>query len=158
MEPVTIEFILDGDAYARLMQRIFMKKALLWAVIILILVAVNAAINPERGLIWLGIFVLFATAWFVSFRIILKRTFKAATNLHDAVRYIFEETEVRVEAGEIKTAYQWTDFQKAVEMPEWFLLYQNKSVFNPVPKSAFGSELEIRQVRNLLMSKGLLAI
>lgn len=157
MEPVKIEFILDANAYARLMQRIFMKKTLVWAAVILGIAALNAYVNPQQGLFWFLVFLVFAAVWFFVFRFILRRTFKAAVNLHDPVRYIFEEKEVRVETAALNTSYQWNDFQKAVEMPEWFLLYQNKSVFNPVPKSAFVSEADIRQVRNLLTTKGLMA-
>jgi hypothetical protein len=156
MEPVKIEFILDGDAYARLMQRIFMKKALLWAAMILGVIAINAFVNPGQGLVWLFAFLLFAVAWYFIFRVMLKRTFQAATNLHDPVQYTFDDAEVRVETAEHQTSYQWSAFQKAVEMPEWFLLHQNKSVFNPVPKSAFGSEQEMSRLRNLLIAKGLM--
>lgn len=158
MEPVKIEFILDADAYARLMQRIFMKKALIWGAVILGIVALNAMVNPEQGLVWFFSFLLFAAVWYVLFRFILKRAFKAAVNLHDPVHYFFEETGVRVETADQKTNYEWSAFQKAVELPEWFLLYQNKTVFNPIPKSAFKSESEMIQVRNLLAAKGLLAL
>ena len=158
MEPVKIEFILDADAYARLMQRIYMKKALIWAAVILGIVALNAILNPGQGLLWFYSFLLFAAVWYVLFRFILKRAFKAAVNLHDPVHYFFEETEVRVETADLKTNYQWSAFQKAVELPEWFLLYQTKAVFNPIPKSAFKSESEIIQVRNLLVAKGLLKL
>lgn len=157
MEPLKIEFTLDGNAYTRLMQRIFTKKALVWGAIGLVFVAINAAINPSNGLVWLFSYLLFAVVWYFIFRLILQRTYKAATNLHDSVQYVFGETEIHVSNANSETTHQWSAFQKAVEMPEWFLLYQNKTVFNPLPKSAFGSETALQQFRNLLKMKGLLA-
>lgn len=157
MEPLKIEFVLDGNAYTRLMQGIFTKKALMWGAIGLVFVAINAAINPSKAWVWLSSYLLFAVVWYFIFRLILQRTYKAATNLHDPVQYIFEETEIHVENANSQTTHQWDAFQKAVETPEWFLLYQNKSVFNPLPKSAFMSESELQRFRNLLKTKGLLA-
>lgn len=157
MEPLKIEFVLDGNAYTRLMQGIFTKKAIMWGLIGLAFVAINAAINPSQAWVWLSSYLLFAVVWYFIFRLILQRTYKAATNLHDSVQYIFDETEIHVSNASSQTTHQWSAFQKAVEMPEWFLLYQNKTVFNPLPKSAFDSETELQRFRNLLKTKGLLA-
>lgn len=156
MEPIRLEFTLEMKAYTRLMQRIMMKRVLVWAAVIGAVLLINIVINPERGLAWLTVGAAFLVVWYFLFQFILRRSFKAATNLHEPIRYVFDEKEVKVETGSSQTVHLWSAFERTVELPEWFLLYQNKIVFNPIPKSAFHTQAAMEQFRNLLKEKGLI--
>lgn len=153
MEPLKLEFTLEMKAYTRLMQRIMMKRLWIWGIVIGVILLINILMNPENGLLWLIFAAMFLAIWYFLFQFILQRAFKAATNLHQPIQYTFSETEVKVETGSSQTTHSWSAFERTVELPEWFLLYQNKMVFNPIPKSAFHSEAEMEQLRNLLKEK-----
>jgi hypothetical protein len=155
MEPIQLEFTLDAAAYSRLMQRILLKRGLIWIAVIGGIVLINALVSPEFGGVWLIALLFFGLIWYFTFKFILRRSFKAATNLHHPIRYIFDEKEVKVETANSQTTHAWSAFTRTVELPEWFLLYQNKIVFNPIPKSAFKSNTEAEQFRELLKTKGL---
>jgi len=132
---------------------IMMKKLWIWGIVVGAILLINVLIKPENGALWLIFTAVFLGIWYVLFQFILRRAFKAATNLHHPIRYIFDETEVKVESGSSQTVHSWSAFERTVELPEWFLLYQNKVVFNPIPKSAFHSETELSRFRNLLKEK-----
>jgi hypothetical protein len=51
---------------------------------------------------------------------------------------------------------QWATFEKAMELPDFFLLQQNRVAVNPVLKSGFQSAADVERFRQLLRKKGLL--
>jgi len=153
MEPIKLEFTLEMKSYARLMQRIMMKRLWIWGIVVGAVLLINILINPENGVLWVIFAAVFLVIWYFLFQFILQRAFKAATNLHQPIRYIFDATEVKVESGSSQTVHSWSAFERTVELPEWFLLYQNKIVFNPIPKSTFASMAEMERFRNLLKEK-----
>ena len=50
---------------------------------------------------------------------------------------------------------QWAGYLKAEETEEWLLLFQGKTIANPVLKSALSSS-DLERLRGLLRAKGLM--
>ncbi|MBX2891272.1 MAG: YcxB family protein [Saprospiraceae bacterium] len=153
MEPIKLEFTLEMKSYIRLMQRVMAKRLSLWGIIIGAILLLNIAINPASGAAWLIVGAVFLAVWYFLFRFMLQRAFKAAKNLHEPIRYIVDETEVRIETANSQATHAWSAFERTSELPEWFLLYQNKIIFNPIPKSAFRTASEMERFRALLKEK-----
>lgn len=156
MEPVQIEFTMNPDAYSRLMRRLASKRQFWYIGIgMAVFLIINRQIFSGPIYIWALPIVLFGVLFYLLFNLTINRTYKAATQLHQPLRYIFSEENIVVQSGDIDASYAWSDFEYVREMPEWFVLYQNRIRFNPIPKTAFNSEEMMDKFRNLLISKGL---
>lgn len=155
--PITLDFTLDANAYGRLMQRLaFRRQMIIIGIIIGSVMLYNLLTDRQRFWDWLLPTALFVVFFLFFTRILARRAFKVTTNLHPALHYVFSEEKVSVSTAEVENSYDWEAFHHVREMPDWFLLYQNKLVFNPIPKSAFTGETQMEDLRSLLRSKKLL--
>lgn len=156
MQPIAIEFTMNPDAYTRLMRRLASKRHYWYIGIgLAIFLIINRQIFNGPIYVWAVPVLVFGVIFYLILTLVIKRAFKFSTQLHHPLRYVFSEANVTVESEQAGAAYEWSDFEWVRELPGWFVLYQNKTVFNPVPKSAFGSEENQEKFRNLLQSKGL---
>lgn len=96
-------------------------------------------------LVWLGIF------YYLPGRLISKHQFPEPHPL----RYTFSDAEVSLATATSESTIQWAGYLKAEETEEWLLLFQNKTMANPVLKSALSSS-DLEQLRGLLRAKGLM--
>jgi hypothetical protein len=110
--------------------------------------------TPDPWYVWVLPPVVYIGLTWSMLTMSIKRTFGFSTQLHQPLRYVFGAEGVGVHAEAGSSSYEWNQFVRVLEIPEWFLLYQNQATFNPVPKSAFSAE-QLDQFRGLLASKGL---
>ena len=156
MEPIAIEFTMNPDAYTRLMRRLASRRHFWYIGIgMAIFLIINRQIFKGPIYVWALPMLVFGLVFYFLLTLVIKRTFKVSTQLHHPLRYVFSDANITVESEQAGAGYEWSDFEWVRELPGWFVLYQNKTVFNPVPKSAFGSEEKEEQFRKLLQSKGL---
>lgn len=156
MEPVQIEFTMDPVAYSRLMRRLASKRQFWYVGIgLAVFLIINRQVFKGPIYIWAIPVVLFGGLFYFLFNLTIKRTYSAATQLHQSLRYTFSDENIAVQSGDVESSYEWSNFEYVRELPEWFVLYQNRILFNPIPKTAFNSEEKLEKFRNLLISKGL---
>lgn len=94
--------------------------------------------------------------WWWLFGWISRRTFQRTPALQYAIRYVFSPEEIRLSTQNAEAVLSWDTFQKAEELSEFFLLYQNKVIANPIIKKGFTSQEDMERFRLLLRNKGLL--
>lgn len=94
--------------------------------------------------------------WWWLFGWISKRTFDQNAVLKHPISYTFTPEEIRLHTQNADAVLQWNTFQKAEELSEFFLLFQNKATANPVMKAGFTGEPDMERFRNMLKEKQLL--
>lgn len=82
-----------------------------------------------------------------------KRNYNSARGLKDPIVYTFTESGVYAKGENFESALAWSLYYKIVETKRYFILYQNNMVLNLVPKAAFKSQEQIRELRSLIASQ-----
>lgn len=97
------------------------------------------------AVVWLGII------YFMPKMLLSKQPYPEAHPL----RYTFSESGVQIATANSASTIQWAGYLKAEETEEWLLLFQGKTIANPVLKSALSSS-DLERLRGLLRAKGLM--
>lgn len=104
--------------------------------------------NPQNN--WFLYFIVF---FILLFPLIIYRSansnYKATKTLHEPLTYAFGQESFTITGETFNTTLQWKSLYKIRELGDWFLLYTNKLIAMPVPKSAFASLNDIERFRKL---------
>jgi hypothetical protein len=159
MESIRVTFTIDPASYLRLMRKVAFQKR--YPIIGISLAAYfffmfsRQSEQPDPWYVWILPPVLFVGLIWMLFNLSIKKSFAFSTQLHHPLQYTFGEDLIEVQSEAGTATYQWPEFERVRELPEWLLLYQNQVKFNPIPVSAFSAE-QLDAFRNLLVLKGLL--
>ncbi len=86
-------------------------------------------------------------------QIIHRRIYKRNPRLFGPRTIMVANEGIKAESEISRVETKWSSFEKFVETPNLFLLYQTRDVVGIIPKRAFGSQEELASFRSLLGSK-----
>jgi len=165
MQPIQVEFTFTPESFSKaqvyIMFQYLKTGRIKWIILFgvtlwLISTFYFGEVSLSRVsniLIWVP---LFLGLWWVIFRWLSRRNFSKHAILQHPIRYTFSEENVAVLTHSSESLAQWNTFQKATETRDFFLLYQNPFLANPILKSGFQQEADQEHFRQLLRAKGLL--
>jgi hypothetical protein len=86
------------------------------------------------------------------FGVPLLSAWKSQSNCHirEGAGYLLSESGVNVHTAVGRANLTWAAFVRAIETRDFFLLYVMNGMAHPLPKRSFGSEGEVRIVRELV--------
>lgn len=165
MQPIQVEFTFTPDSFSKAqvyimfqylktgrIKWIILLAAILWLASTFYFGEVTFS-RIASILIWVP---LFLGLWWVIFRWLSRRNFSKFAMLQHPIRYTFSAENIEVKTHSSEALVQWDTFQRAAEARDFFLLYQNPFMANPLLKSGFQSEAEQERFRQLLRAKALL--
>lgn len=163
MEPVQVEFTYTAQTFLRLRRlmlwRFFTTGWVKWVYLALVLLWLMKLVLQNA---WTSFFISLASVaivlavWWWLFSWMTNRTYHQTAALKHPIRYVFSPQEIHLNTQNAEAVLQWNTFQKAEELPEFFLLYQNKAMANPVMKAGFANQNDMERFRNILIEKKLL--
>ena len=105
---------------------------------------------------------VFGSIWYLLYQAVRKKTFQkkaarrafgANPGLTSLVEWSADENQISNRTTLSSSTFLWPIFIKALEAPEGFLLYQNRTFFHFIPAHAFDSEGSLRQFADLARTK-----
>jgi len=104
---------------------------------------------------WLAIFIplFFAYAYFGAPYSVARSRYKANENSRSTIHYFLSDEIVRVEMATARSELQWSNFIKAQETGDLFILYVRKKMAHVILKRAFSSAESLEAFRQLLRRK-----
>ncbi|MCJ8164103.1 YcxB family protein [Pontibacter sp. E15-1] len=81
-----------------------------------------------------------------------KRSYATTSSVHEPITYTFSGTGVHLKGSSFESDLTWKAFHKVQETKQWFILFQNSSAANLVPKAAMESEEHLQTLRKLIAS------
>ena len=79
-----------------------------------------------------------------------RSSYRNSLNLQNPIHYSFSDEVIAQEMATGRAELLWSTFIKVRETPDFFLLFVQKHLANPVPKRDFENEQEIARFRELL--------
>lgn len=70
------------------------------------------------------------------------KNFSSNGRLKEGIIYQFTDSSISIQGNSFKSEMDWKKTYKVIELKKWILIYQNKLVFNVIPKESFGSNLQ----------------
>ncbi len=163
MEPILAEFTFTPEIFVKVQRFIIWnyisKGAMRWVLIVLaIFWTVKFVIfnTMAETLTVVGIVIMLLFIWWLIILWMSRRSFAKNKALKHPIRYLFSEESVQLNTQNVQSVLQWATFEKAIELPDVFLLQQNRVAVNPVLKSGFQTAADVERFRGLLRKKGLL--
>lgn len=139
MEPIPVEFTFTPEIFTKaqrfiiwnylskgVMRWILIALAIIWTVKLLVFNSV------AEWLLAMGIAALLLFLWWFIFLWMSRRSFAKNNTLSHPIRYLFSEENVQLNTQNAQSVLQWATFEKALELPDLFLLQQNRVAVNPV--------------------------
>ena len=80
-----------------------------------------------------------------------KKSFLSNLRLNEEIEYDFTYDKMKVTGESFSSELNLDKTFKIQELKDWFLVYQNNIVFNPIPKHTLNSD-QITQLRNIFKS------
>jgi len=71
-------------------------------------------------------------AWFQAYT-----AWRSSPAFRETIEYAFSPDGVKMTAPDVHSFTGWNKVQRVIELRDWFLIYQNRMVFHPVPKKDF---------------------
>ncbi len=163
MEPIRVSFTFNETTYIAVSRHLvgqMIKRQKKWGYLLVGILVISTATAVITGrwqllLSFMLPIVIFIPVWRWSMERMYKKTFAQQTNLHHPITYTFTDELITAESFSGTSTMDWSAFQKVVEAPDFFVLYQNNAVGNPVLKSGFLHENDLNRFRNLVSSKSL---
>lgn len=166
--PIQVEFELNKELYQSvtrdLVHHTFIQKWRKWigwallGVVAFILLNSRGVFTWEvmlpqlmAALIFLGLWL--SLLYFMPKMLIVKQIYPEP----HPMRYTFTDADVKTSTATSESTIQWAAYIKAVETDQWLMLFQNKTMANPVLKSALSSG-DLERLRELLRGKGLMKL
>ncbi len=84
-----------------------------------------------------------------------KKNFSSHGRLKEKIIYEFTDEKISITGETFHSDMDWTKVYKVLELNSWILIYQNRQIFNLLPKESFGDNLQ--EFRNMVKSKGIKA-
>jgi hypothetical protein len=164
MEPVRVEFTFTPEKYTQLHRflanRVIARRK--WVLYLGALFLVSATVSSilmgrvQMLLAYILPVLLFILFWRWSLDNSSKRVYRSQPGLQHPICYTFTEENIRTQTYGGEASLGWQAFQWAEESPEWFLLFQNDRMANPVLKIGFSDPSDVDRLREMLQQKGLL--
>jgi hypothetical protein len=104
--------------------------------------------NSYFGLAFGGLIILMPYFIYIA----AKKNFKTNSRAQEHITYEFQPREILVKGESFTSQLTWEKTYKVQELKNWILIYQNKAVFNAIPKRLFSdADLEAFKfiVRNI---------
>lgn len=70
-----------------------------------------------------------------------KRSFSSNKMLIENINYEFTDKKILLTGESFISEMDWKNIYKILELKDWILIYQNRQVFNVIPKESFGKNL-----------------
>ena len=69
------------------------------------------------------------------------KNFSSNGRLQEKIVYEFTSDLIKIKGHSFTTEMDWEKIYKVLELKNWILVYQNKYIFNVIPKKSFGEHL-----------------
>jgi hypothetical protein len=163
MEPIQVSFTFTEDAYKKVShhsvnQMLKRQKRLGYILVGILVITTTTALITGRWQMLLSFLLpvaVFVPVWRWTMNRMFKKVFAQQKNLHHPINYTFSDDHIASQSFSGESSLNWEAFEKAEEMPDFFLLYQNATIVNPILKSGFQNEADMAEFRGLLARKGL---
>jgi hypothetical protein len=163
-EPLTFEVRLDADETVRALRAVRRRQRFAWvdraiwaaaAVTAVLYFTLPADIRP-LSLVGTAAFVLAGsvgpgTSWIL--RNHYRRMYRETPDLRYTQVHRFSDAGLSITGGTGALSYGWDSFVDAVETDEFFLFYTSKAYAHYMPKRVVRDELELRRLRQLIVSR-----
>ena len=163
MEPINVNFTFTEDTYIKVSRHLvaqMLKRQLRWGYLLIGILVLTTATTVITGrwqmlLAMLLPIAIIVPVWRWLMTRMYKKAFAQQENLQHPISYNFTEEQVASKSFSGESSMNWDAFEKVLELPEFFLLYQTSAIANPVLKSGFENEGEISRFRALVDNKKL---
>jgi len=78
-----------------------------------------------------------------------KRNYKANLRIQEPIEYDFTNDKLFLAGSSFKAEREWAKTYKILELKNYFLIYENNLIFNPIPKTTM-TPAEISGIREVL--------
>lgn len=102
--------------------------------------------SPPYFQLFFGLFILIGIPGSVYFS--ARRNFKADERLQEEIEYEFTNDKYKLTGNSFSNEMTWDKTYKIQELRNWFLIYRNKNVVNPIPKKNLTQE-QIKYLESL---------
>ncbi len=79
----------------------------------------------------------------------IKRMFSSNSLIRDRIFYHISHESVNISGESFDSVLKWSSLWKVLETRQWFLLYQSRDIFTPIPKDAMTNE-QVDEIRTII--------